>query len=757
MLELRNIVKIYETDNFRQAALDGVTLSFKRKEIVAILGPSGCGKTTLLNIIGGLDRYTSGDLIINGKSTKNFKDSDWDSYRNNSVGFVFQSYNLINHISVIDNVEMALTLSGVSVREKRTAAIHVLERVGLKDHMYKLPSQLSGGQKQRVAIARAIVNNPDIILMDEPTGALDSKTSVQILDLIKEISKDNLVLIVTHNPTLAEEYSDRIVKLYDGKVIDDSKPALIEPSSLVYSPKKTAMSFWTALKLSFNNLKTKLIRSLITTLAASIGIIGVALVLSISNGFGNQVDKLQKESLSGMPLTVSQYSFNFDMQTFQNMQNQESPEPNDFVYPYDPASSRIPIRENKITADYIDYIRAMDSSLYQSISFGYDASMFNLLTNYSGVKAVDAEDLNWSVLPSSTEYLLTQFEIISGEMPKEATDVVLIVDEQHRINQNILLDLGIPVLEQIEYSSIIGKELASARNNDFYTYDGAKYQVVSDLTTAYNAGIKLEIVGILRGTNQVSSLLLGEGIAYDSRLNDLVFSQSLTSNIVLAQQAADTNVKTGLAFNPFVFGDTKENTLKSIGGLEIPDNISIYAGDFNQKEELKEYLNAYNTDKEEIDQIVYSDLAEQFTGIMSSLVNGISIVLIAFAAISLVVSSIMIGIITYVSVLERTKEIGVLRSLGARKKDITRVFNAETMMIGFAAGVFGVVVTALLNIPLDQYLTSAVQNMENIADLSPTHAILLVVVSVILTLISGLIPASIAAKKDPVEALRVES
>ncbi|MFA7127025.1 MAG: ABC transporter ATP-binding protein, partial [Bacilli bacterium] len=606
MLELKKIFKIYETDSFKQAALDGITLSFKRKEIVSILGPSGCGKTTLLNIIGGLDRYTSGDLIINGKSTKNFKDSDWDSYRNNSVGFVFQSYNLINHISVIDNVEMALTLSGVSIHEKRAASIQVLERVGLAEHMYKLPSQLSGGQKQRVAIARAIVNHPDIILMDEPTGALDSKTSIQILDLIKEIAKENLVIIVTHNPILAEEYSDRIIKLYDGKVISDSNPTVIESSTLVYAPKKTAMSFFTALKLSFNNLKTKIVRSLITTLAASIGIIGVALVLSISNGFGNQVDKLQQESLSGMPLTVSQYAYNFDMQTLQNLQNQNQEEPEDYIYPFDSSTSRIPVRENKITQRYLDYIEAMDPTLYQSYSYGYNATMFNILTDYNGIKAIDGDDLNFSVLPSSTEYLLTQFDLVSGHMPESAQEVVLIISEQHRIDQDILTDLGITIDEKIEYSAIIGKTMISAFNDDYYTFDGIVYQVAADLTTAYSNGIELEIVGILSGTSQVSSLLLDEGLAYDSRLNDLVFNHSLTSDVVVAQQAADNNVLTGMPFNPFVFGDTKANAIKSLGGSEIPDNISIYAGDFTQKEDLKTYLNAYNdTIIEDVDKIVY--------------------------------------------------------------------------------------------------------------------------------------------------------
>ena len=755
MLELKNIVKVYETSDFQQVALDEVSLTFKRKEIVAILGPSGCGKTTMLNIIGGLDRYSSGDLIINGKSTKEFKDADWDTYRNNSVGFVFQSYNLINHISVLSNVEIALTLTGMAPKQRKEAALNVLERVGLAKHINKLPNQLSGGEKQRVAIARAIVNNPDIILMDEPTGALDSKTSIQILDLIKEIAVDNLVIIVTHNPVLANQYADRIIKLSDGKVISDTNPTTVYQSNLVYQPKKTAMSFLTALKLSFNNLKTKLIRSLITTLAASIGIIGVALVLSISNGFGKQVNLLEKESLSGMPLTISQYSYDFYLKTLRSMHNHKNDTvPEDYVYPYDPSTTRLPVRENKIDRVYLDYIEALSPSSYQSISYTYNGGMFNLLTNYGEIKRLSSKDINLNVLPSSNDYLLSLFTVVEGVLPSKATDLILVIDEQHRINQKVLIDLGIIITEKITYNEIIGKKIVSARNNDYYRFDGTKYSVNIDLENAYNNGLELEIVGIVKGTSNVSSLLLPEGIAYDSRLNQMIFDVSMTSDIVIAQKDASTNVLSG---NPFVPGETKEKILKSLGGLQIPEKISIYASDFNQKAALKNYLNNYNENLPDDKKIAYTDLAEQFTTIMSSLIDGISIVLIAFAAISLVVSSIMIGIITYVSVLERTKEIGILRSLGARKKDIMRVFNAETMIIGFAAGILGILITILLNIPLDIILTNAVENMSNIASLSFLHAILLVIISIILTLLSGLIPASFAAKKDPVNALRVEA
>ena len=406
MLELKNIKKFYGVGDFKQMALNGVSLKFNTGELVSILGPSGCGKTTLLNIIGGLDRYTSGDLIINGKSTKDFKDSDWDSYRNNSIGFVFQSYNLINHISVLDNVEMALTLSGVSSKEKKAKALEVLDKVGLKSHAHKKPNQLSGGQMQRVAIARAIANDPDIILMDEPTGALDSKTSIQVLDLVKTIASDKLVILVTHNPELAEMYSNRIIKLHDGEVIDDSKPNDTGNGNEVYNPKKTAMSFLTALKLSFNNLKTKIIRSLITTLAASIGIIGVALVLSISNGFGNEVNRLQRESLSGMPVTISEYALDIDMDTFRNRPKEELPEPG-YIYPEEVIATRI----NKIDEKYVNFINNMDRSYYTSISYTYNTSVFNLIINNGVVTKLSASNINFAPIPDNDEYILSQFEI----------------------------------------------------------------------------------------------------------------------------------------------------------------------------------------------------------------------------------------------------------------------------------------------------------------------------------------------------------
>lgn len=767
MLELKKITKIYDTGSYKQKALNEVSLSFQKGEIVSILGASGSGKTTLLNIIGGLDRYTSGDLIINGKSTKDFKDVDWDSYRNNSIGFVFQSYNLINHISVLDNVELSLTLSGVGSHEKRTKAKAALEKVGLSEHLHKRPNQLSGGQKQRVAIARALVNDPDIILLDEPTGALDSRTSMLILDLISEIAKDRLIIMVTHNADLATKYSTRIIQLKDGNIISDSKPQVDTPDKLEYRPKKTSMSFFTALKLSFNNLRTKLLRSLITSFAASIGIIGVALVLSIANGFTKEVERLERESLSGMPITIEQNPF--DLSSFQNIRSNNPKEPaGDYIVPYDPTEIiQLLQHQNIITQEFIDFLEANDE-YYETLTYSYDIvsqmgttlsnPMFNLLYKYDDkIAPLNASDISFTPLPLNHDYILEQFKVLSGRMPQNAHEVVLVTDNYHRINQSILMALGVEITDQVAYDKVIDKIFVSARNNDYYEVVNNLYKKKNDLQTAYDNGFELKIVGIIKANNDVAPLLLGQGIAYDNRFLDLFLEDSLNSDIVLAQKDADYDVQTGFPINDKIPGQSKSDLLAKIGGTKIPTSISIYVKDFESKEKLKDKLDEYNEGKAEEAQIKYSDLAESFTNIMSTLIDGISIVLLAFAGISLVVSSIMIGIITYVSVLERTKEIGVLRSLGARKKDVARVFNAETFIIGLVAGILGIIISLILTIPINMVLTNAVNGMmHNIARLSVFHIIVLIIISVMLTLISGLIPALIAAKKDPVEALRVE-
>lgn len=766
MLELKKITKLYQTGEFKQMALKGIDLKFVPGDIVSILGPSGCGKTTLLNIIGGLDRYTDGDLIINGVSTRKFKDNDWDSYRNNSIGFVFQSYNLINHITVLDNVEMALTLSGVTPKERKERASEVLNEVGLGDHLHKRPNQLSGGQKQRVAIARAIVNNPDIILMDEPTGALDSKSSVQILELVKEIAKGKLVIMVTHNPTLAEEYSTRIIKLHDGEIIDDTKPVTKDKGEDVYKPKKTSMSFKTALKLSFNNLRTKKGRSLITSFAASIGIIGIALVLSIANGFNSEISRLEKESLSGMPVTIDKNPMVFDFESLMNVKEPVLPD-GDYIIPYDYTDMGIGSHKNLIDLEYINYLKSLgEEGLFESIIYQYSSSMFNLLKKTDIVSPINASRLNFSPLPGNDEYILDGFKPLAGNLPTTANQIVLVTDQYHRVNRSILEALGIEITDKINYEDLIGLKIVSAKNNDYYQsevipeFDNkVVFKPNTNLTNAFDNGFELEIVGILTPIKDTSTLLISEGIAYNNEFAGVFLEDSINSEIVLAQKTSEYDVKTGMSFSPNpLFGTTKDSSLASMGGAEIPESIKIYTKDFDTKSILKERLNQYNEDKTQENKIVYSDLTEQFASSMSTIVDSISIVLIAFAAISLVVSSIMIAIITYVSVLERTKEIGVLRSLGARKKDISRVFNAETILIGFVAGLLGVGIAYLLTIPINIIFTNALNGMmSNIANLAIPAAIVLILISVVLTLVSGLVPAKIAAKKDPVDALRMEN
>jgi putative ABC transport system permease protein len=758
MLELKNIVKIYKTSSLEKTALNGISLQFQSGELVAILGPSGCGKTTLLNIIGGLDQYTSGDLIINGKSTKDFRDADWDRYRNHSIGFVFQSYNLINHLSVLDNVELGLTLSGIGPAEKRQIALDVLKRVGLEDQVSKKPNQLSGGQLQRVAIARALANNPDIILADEPTGALDSKTSIQILELIKEISSDKLVILVTHNSVLAHKYANRIIELSDGEIMSDTGNGTGNTENeRCYQPTTTSMSFWTALKLSFNNMRTKLVRTMITAFAGSIGIIGVALVLSIANGFTHEIDKIQKDALAGLPIAVSEQVYIVTEDMLRQRMNQETE--TDFSVIHLRVNPNI--TNNTITNDYLDFINRMDPAIYESKGFKYKVKLNLLQKNNDAITAVPANRTrNIGVLPDNMDYLMTQFTLISGKMPTSYNEMVLILDNNNRIGKNAIEALGIEATETIAFDQVIGKQFFLAKNDDFYmeTTNGL-FRENSDLTVAYRNGYAISVVGIIKANGDFSNMMLSDtmgmqtvSIGYLPVLNDMYLEDCQGSDIAKAQEEKMVNVLRGTNLTE----EEKMVALQELGAMKIPSEIKIYASDFKKKEQIRNYLDSYNIGKEDGDKVIYSDLAATYTSVMGTIIDNISIVLIAFASISLVVSSIMIGIITYISVLERTKEIGILRSLGARKKDIARVFNAETIIIGFASGVFGVLVTVIINITLNDYLISLADGMTNIASLSSLHAVLLVIVSMILTLIAGLIPSGIAAKKDPVQALRVE-
>lgn len=762
MLKLKNITKVYETAGFKQKALDDVSLTFKSGEFVSILGASGSGKTTMLNIIGGLDQYTYGDLEINGKSTKAFKDRDWDSYRNNSVGFVFQSYNLIGHISVLDNVEMGMTLSGVSKSERYEYAMNALTKVGLKDHVHKKPNQLSGGQKQRVAIARALATDPDIILADEPTGALDSHTSLDIMELIKEISKEKMVIMVTHNNKLAEQYSDRIVRLKDGQIESDSKPPKENEKSDDYNAKRTAMSFITALKLSFNNLKTKSKRTLITAFAGSIGIIGVSLVLSLSNGMTSEINSLETDQLAGLPLIISETPTVLDFgpgQAFEEEEEYDTEEATGVV-PYDPDEGT-EVHRNVLSDEYIEYVNDLDETLYESIEYQLGLEMNLLIENVNEtVSEINTDDSSFvfNEIAQGNETFNTDYELLAGTMAIDYNEAILVLEENNLIDEAILSSLGIDVSESIDYNNIIGTEIVIAKNNDYYVFNKENnlYVVNSNLEEIYNDGYSVTIVGIVIPIEteelEDSINLVGAGVWYTNSLTDMVLEDSKSSNIVLAQELSETNIITGFEFNEY---STKEDFLKTLGGLASPVGINIYPEDYEAKGLIKDYLDIWNEDLETDIQIIYTDLSEQITSTMTTMIDMIEIVLVAFAAISLIVSSIMIGIITYVSVLERTKEIGVLRSLGASKKDIKRVFNAETIIVGFTAGLLGVTLTYLISFPVNTLLFN-LMDVEKVVQMDAIQSISLIGISIVLTMVSGLIPSSIAAKKNPVEALRSE-
>lgn len=773
MLEIKHIKKSYKTGDFVQKALNDVSIQFRQNEFVAILGPSGSGKTTLLNVLGGLDHYDSGDLIINGKSTKNFKAADWDAYRNNSVGFIFQSYNLIGHISIQDNAEMALTLSNVKKKERRKRAREALKSVGLLEHAHKRPNQLSGGQMQRVAIARSLVNNPDIILADEPTGALDSNTSKQIMDLIQKIASDKLVIMVTHNQDLAYQYATRVIEVKDGKVVSDSNPLTKEEQEEEqYKLKKTKMSFMEALYLSFNNIMTKKGRTLITAFASSIGIIGIALILSLSNGFDLQIDKFERGILSAMPIMISKQSMDLDEESLVQLTGEEQEKYPDkqTVIPKDNALESL-VHQNKINDDYIDYIENIPSDLVYGVSYTKMTAL-NVLTEHDGeVSVADTQDISFSALPKSLDEntpnaaMEAYYDILAGTLPQKKEDIVLIVDASNRVNTEILQLLGFDTMDEIPFDEIIGKTIKVALNDDFYVKMGDYFVRNPDLQSVYDNSITLTVSGILRMKEDFPSYVSSASLCYTDELLDEVIAANNESEIVKAQQASDVNVLTGMPFsdstsNPSNSSSagmtiTKDTVLGYLGADQTPYMIYLFPKDFESKDELLKYLDAYNDDKEDDDKVIYMDQAELISSMSSSIMSAVTIVLIAFSSISLIVSSIMIGIITYISVLERTKEIGILRALGARKKDISRVFNAETFIIGITSGLIGIGIALILTIPTNQIIYNLTE-LENVAILNPLHALILILVSMTLTMIGGFIPARIAAKKDPVEALRTE-
>ncbi len=755
MLQLNNITKSYGKNENEVEVLKSVNLSFRRNEFVSILGPSGCGKTTMLNIIGGLDQYTQGDLIIEGKTTKSYKDSDWDAYRNSKIGFIFQNYNLISHLSVLDNVEMALSLSGVSRTEKRQKAQDALNEVGLKGHSNKRPSQLSGGQLQRVAIARSIVTNPKVLLADEPTGALDSKTSRKIMNLIKRISKDRLVIMVTHNSKLAEQYSDRIIRLMDGEVIEDTNP--VSEKDLNYNKtnslakvKSPSMSLFASLKSSFNNLITKKGRTIITIVAGSIGIIGIATVLALSNGVKQQISDMQGDQFDNLPITLEASFFDFNRMD----ESDDSGEPrtynNNKVYVQEDEMNSY-FHKNKFNETFMNYLDGMDQNIYSKIKYDYNTNIRLLQkTDQNVIKEVT------SILKStaSDNDLQNDYNLVNGRLPENNKEIILVLGENNLIPNNVFSDLGVNKEDELPFSSIVGKTYKIITNNTFYSKEGNLFIENSDLRTQYNntESLELTIVGIVKAKTDANNTL-SPGLYYSEDFYNEMYQNSLTSDIVLFQKANPLkSVLTGLDFSD---NNTFEDTLFAIGGSKTPSSISIYPKDIESQKNIKIYLEDYNIGREKSDQIMFPSSMEELMKEISTIINTITLVLSAIAGVSLIVSSLMIGIITYVSVIERTKEIGIMRSLGARKKDIRRVFNAETFIIGIGSGLLGVIIVMILTFPLNMII-SKYAKIDSLLSLSFTSAIGLIVLSTVLTILSGLLPANIAAKKNPVEALRTE-
>ncbi len=906
MLELKNITKTYISGNEKVEALKGISINFRKSEFVSILGQSGCGKTTLLNIIGGLDRYSTGDLIINGKSTKDFKDRNWDSYRNYSVGFVFQSYNLIPHQSVLANVELALTISGYSNLQKKQKAIEALKSVGLEDQIHKRPNQLSGGQMQRVAIARAIVNNPDIILADEPTGALDTKTSVQIMDLLKKISKDKLIIMVTHNPELAEKYSNRIVKLLDGKIIDDSNPYNGEDEKKEEKEKnkkrKTHMKYTTALKLSLNNLMTKKGRTILTSFAGSIGIIGIALILSLSSGVNRYITDIQKETMLSYPITIEAEAMDLSsiLDSAENPhEEKETTHEKDAIYSDTSSLKRAStitasISKNNLT-DFKKYLDDPNSEIYKylgenGVVYSYDTK-FDVysydsegkLINSDGSTFEDSNQISFQMdstmgqspvsygketfsqlMPGTSEgqkistAITNEYEIVYGKMPENYNEVVLVLDSNNEISSTILYNLGIlPSSEykeilkkldndeeinldsqRISYEDICSKTFTLLAQSDYYLKNSNNlYEYVGDDTAKVEEllkekGIELKITGIIKQKDGSKNNLISGTVAYTQDLTNCLINYTNNNDVVKAQEERpDVNVLNGLKFkvstdeekaeeakeyisnlgvsdkakfattimnNPttqasqnlnqmmtmnepalanlvdnylktpdkdtlvgiydkYISSGNYDDNMQEFGkvSLDTPASIEIYTDSFEAKDGITDCITKYNETASEENKITYTDYVGLLMSSVTTIINAITYVLIAFVSISLVVSSIMIAIITYISVLERTKEIGILRAMGTSKGDVSKIFNAETFIEGLIAGLLGIGITYLLNIPITNLIRKITETTMS-AVLPMQGAIILVCISILLTVIAGLIPSKIAAKKDPAVVLRSE-
>ena len=823
MLELKRITKIYETGSFKQTALNDITINFRKSEFVSILGPSGSGKTTLLNIIGGLDKYTSGDLIINELSTKKFNDSDWDTFRNHRVGFVFQSYNLISHQTILSNVELALTLSGVPKTERTKRAKKALEQVGLKDHVDKLPNQLSGGQMQRVAIARALVNDPEILLADEPTGALDTETSKEIMKLLKDVSKKKLVIMVTHNQELAEKYSTRIISIKDGKIINDTNAydgkikTKQDKKTIKTKTKKTSMSFKTALSLSFNNLLTKKGRTILTAFAGSIGIIGISLILSLSTGVNNYIARVQEDTLTSYPISIE--SATADMSTMLTdlaNQNKREKHQDKLIYSNDIMSSMVEsmssqIKTNNLTefkkyleensdeldqyANDIKYTYNLDlqiykketdkitklnpSTVFQSFGFNYQQETSPMNSNQYMENRMNV----FNELSENKNLLKNTYDILAGKLPEHYNEVVLIADSYGEISDYALYSIGIKdqaeltkMTEKImkgeklekttqtsyTYDELLNTEFTLVLNTDYYQKQESiwvdKSSDESYMKKLLDKSLTLKVVGIIK-PNEESSITTSGEVGYTKELTDYVIENINNSEIAKEQlKNTDKSVLTNTNFSSI---NTYEMTLASLGivSLDTPKTINIYPKDFKSKEDIIKIIDKYNKEKENNKEkdlvITYTDYVGILMNSITTIVDVISYVLIAFVSISLIVSSIMIGVITYISVLERTKEIGILRAIGARKKDISRVFNAETFITGLISGVLGIIITIILNIPINIIIKN-LSGINNVSSLPPLAAIILIAISAFLTVVAGLIPSSYASKKDPVVALRSE-
>lgn len=801
MLRLINIKKTYaEKTDSAVNALKGINLAFRDCEFVSILGQSGCGKTTLLNIIGGLDRYTDGDLIINGTSTLDYKDRDWDTYRNHSVGFVFQSYNLIPHQTILENVELSMTLGGVPKAERRKRAKDALIAVGLEEKIGKKPNELSGGQMQRVSIARAIASEPDIILADEPTGALDTETSKSVMALLKEISKTKLVIMVTHNPELANEYSDRIIKMLDGVVIEDTNP--YEPDSkekvaeesgeenqtdlkkdIVYKKKNSSMNFLTALRLSGKNLISKYKRTIITSVAASIGIIGIAIILSVSSGMQAYIDKTMLDSTSFNYVAISSTTTNMNFGTDNADTLVEYPENTTGITPYVPVTAEV--KKQKLDTAFISYLESIckpegQPSKVVDIAYSYDVEL-NILTMKDG-SYHKVSSSAWDECLSNVDYLNSYYESlskadgISSFIPNEITEVALVVDKYNRLSTTTLDSLGIAynaeTLEEIKYTDLIGKEFRIVFNDGWYTqgldgwYKGAN---VTNYQSAYenSNGVSVKITSVIREKKDAPSSWLSNGIVYSPKLTKAVLDANKTSAVALAQaESTEIDVTTGLAFNANsgggfggIFGGgsaSYDGMLEKLGYTQTPASIMVYPVDVNSREYIIEKLDEWNTLKKDTDAVVeYIDMSNLVTSILGTIVDIVTYVLMAFSIVSLVISSIMIAIIIYASVIERTKEIGVLRSIGARKKDVSRVFWAEAVILGVSSGTIGILMTLIANVIINAVLNNLV-GVSTIASLSVGTAFGLIALSTVLLLLASLIPAGIAAKKEPAVALRTE-